>query len=111
MSTQAVVTMTEAQMKARITELEAQVIAAKTGTRKSDVVFSNGLSVRFNRLGTLAKDGKSKNKGNISLYGFGKFPQSYYLSQWRKLFAVVEEINDAIEAEAAKNTLAVKDEE
>jgi len=37
-------------------------------------------------------------KGAVSLYGFGQWPVTLYASQWEKVFTMVEEIKDFIEA-------------
>ena len=37
-------------------------------------------------------------KGCVSVYGFGRFPISYYKSTWKSLFAMKDEILSFIEA-------------
>ena len=46
-------------------------------------------------------------KGNVSLYGLGRFPVSLYRSQWDKLLAHADEIRDFIKAN--EGLLSVKD--
>ena len=40
-------------------------------------------------------------KGCVSIYGFGRFPISYYKSTWKALFAMKDEIEAFIEANDA----------
>jgi hypothetical protein len=52
---------------------------------------ANGrLSIKVN---LLSEDGK----GNVSVYGLGRFPVTLYAKQWQRLLAVKEDILTAIE--------------
>jgi hypothetical protein len=48
-------------------------------------------------------------KGAVSVYGLGRFPVTLYRSQWEKLLAMKDSIEDFIEANEER--LASKDEE
>lgn len=51
---------------------------------------------------------KVTEKGAVSLYGIGRFPATYYRSQWDTILANVDTIRDFIEANASR--LSVKGE-
>lgn len=71
------------ELKARIALLETKI--------------SKGSTIRF----------KVSEKGGVSVYGMGRFPVSLYLSQWAKLFSVLDELKAFIEANRSK--LSVKE--
>ena len=77
--------MTEQEMIARIAELERQVANKKTSARI-----------------------KVSPKGAVSFYGVGRYPASYYVSQWEVIFAAVDELKAFIETNRA--LLSVKPE-
>lgn len=57
-----------------------------------------------------AKDGmKVTEKGALSVYGFGRFPVTLYLSQWEIMFEKIEAIKAFIEANRALLTVKSKD--
>lgn len=65
------------------------------------------VTVRVNALGTLNKQGEP-NKGNIGVYGLGRYPTTLYKKQWLKLLAVADDIRYAID-NAEDGELADKD--
>jgi hypothetical protein len=67
------------------------------------------LSVRVNALGTVNKQGEPC-KGNIGVYGLGRYPVTLYKAQWLKLFDIVEDIRAAID-NAEPGDLAEKDQD
>lgn len=94
---------TTEQVIARLTA-ENAALKAKAASRVPS------LSVRVNALGTTRKasDGTvTECKGNIGVYGLGRFPVTLYKAQWLKLFAIVDDIQEAI-ANAKPGELADK---
>lgn len=84
---------TEAQELARL-RAENAALKAKAASRVPS------LSVRVNALGTTRTDSNGvvhECKGNIGVYGLGRFPVTLYKAQWLKLFAIVDDIQDAID--------------
>ena len=75
--------LTQEQMAARITELEARV--------------AKGSALRF----------KVSEKGAVSVYGLGRFPVTLYLEQWESLIAHTDELRQFIQANRAH--LKIKD--
>jgi len=67
------------------------------------------LSVRVNALGTVNKQGEPC-KGNIGVYGLGRYPVTLYKAQWLKLFAIIPDIQEAIDT-ADEGDLAEKDQD
>jgi hypothetical protein len=73
---------------------ENEALKAKAKSRVPSV------TVRVNALGTTRKgaDGVVHEcKGNIGVYGLGKFPTTLYKAQWLKLFDIVDDIKAAID--------------
>lgn len=54
------------------------------------------LKVVAKLLGAKDKDGEAC-KGNVAVYGLGRFPVTLYPQQWLKLLAMGDEIRDTIE--------------
>ena len=50
---------------------------------------------------------KVTDKGGFSIYGLGRFPFTFYVSQWDKLLANLNEVKAFVEAN--RKLLAVKD--
>lgn len=105
MSTQATATMTNEQLQAEVARLQAFVTAGVRGNKGH--VTSNGLSLIVVPVGE--KDSKGEEgKGNLRIYGLGRFPYSPYLSQIEKLLDAADEIRAFIATNRSK--FAVKGE-
>lgn len=50
---------------------------------------------------------KVSEKGAVSVYGLGRFPQTLYVGQWERLLAQVDELKAFIEAN--RSALSVKE--
>jgi hypothetical protein len=57
-----------------------------------------GISFKITQGGVDEKTGKTKSTGALSVYGLGRFPDTKYKSQWRKLNSVMPQIMAFIEA-------------
>lgn len=93
-------------MAALIAKLQAENAALKAKAQAR----VPSLSVRVNALGTTRTDSNGvvhECKGNIGVYGLGRFPVTLYKAQWLKLFDIVEDIKAAI-ANAEPGELADK---
>lgn len=86
--------MTEAELKARIAELEA--INAKQREK---------LQTRSNTTLTF----KVGEKGGVSVYGLGRFPVSLYYKQWKRLGAVWTQLDEFLEEQNALGKLKHKE--
>jgi len=71
--------MSREDLIARIAQLEAATKSART-----DISF------------------KISDKGVVSVYGFGRFPTSLYLGQWRKLIAHITELEEFLNDNAER---------
>lgn len=96
-------------LEQQLAQLRAEnaALKAKAASRVPSV------SVRVNKLGTTRTDSKGvvhECKGNISVYGLGRFPVTLYKKQWLKLIAIVDDIQDAID-NAEEGDLADKAED
>lgn len=47
-------------------------------------------------------------KGGVSVYGLGRFPTTLYYEQWKKLLAVVKELDEFLESNKSKLKLKPK---
>lgn len=91
----------------------AQLRAENAALKAKAAGRAPSLSVRVNKLGTTRTDSKGvvhECKGNISVYGLGRFPVTLYKSQWLKLIGIVDDIQDAID-NAEEGELADKAED
>jgi hypothetical protein len=75
-----------AMLRAENARLKAQALAKATSK----------LSVKVKPLGGQDKDG-NEFKGNVAVYGLGKYPVTLYPGQWLKLLAIGDEIKTEIE--------------
>lgn len=67
--------MSEAQLRARVAELEASLLAKEKQAQAA-------IGVRFGE------------KGGIMVTGLGKFPTTLYAEQWARVFAVKDKIEE-----------------
>lgn len=74
---------TNAQMQARIAELEKQLAEAKA---------KPAAKISF----------KVSEKGGVSAYGLGRFPVTLYGEQWKRLAAAMPELLKFVEAHASE---------
>lgn len=51
---------------------------------------------------------KVSQKGAVSLYGFGRFPITFYAETWEKIFAMQDTIKSFIAEGKSKNLLKLK---
>jgi len=69
-------------------------------------------NIKLNALGTVKVNPKTGErtdcKGNVSVYGLGRFPVTLYASQWKRLLAMAEDILEVIE-NAPEGALATKE--
>jgi len=78
----------------------AQLRAENAALKAKAAARVPSLSVRVNALGTTRTDSNGvvhECKGNIGVYGLGRFPVTLYKAQWLKLFAIVADIQEAID--------------
>jgi hypothetical protein len=78
---------------------QAELIAklmAENAALKAKAASRSRLTVKAKPLGH--KDDKGEDfKGNVAVYGLGKYPVTLYPEQWLKLLAIGDEIKDTIE--------------
>jgi hypothetical protein len=89
-----------AALMARIAAMEAEVTASKAAQAKAEQEAANAKAeaeARNSRQVFM----KVSEKGGLSVYGLGRFPVTLYKEQWRKLFALIEDIKKFILADEA----------
>lgn len=81
-------------------DLSAQIAALKAENArlkaKAQAQATAKLSIKVKPLGGQDKDG-NEFKGNVSVYGLGKYPVTLYPGQWLKLLSIADQIKDEIE--------------
>jgi hypothetical protein len=92
--------------KAILAQLEA--LKAENARLKAKAEARQTVSIKVHALGTKDKNGEDC-KGNISVYGLGRFPVTLYASQWTKLLDKADELRQVIEVNLEDGNLATKD--
>jgi hypothetical protein len=86
-----------------VSSLQAQLNALRAENEKlkaKAAARAPSLSVRVNALGTTRTDSNGAVhvcKGNIGVYGLGRFPVTLYKAQWLKLLDIADDIREAID--------------
>lgn len=106
--------MTMAEALAQIAAQKAEIAAKDAALKAAEQHKRTGqLTIKGHFLGDTKINAKTKQveacKGNVSVYGLGRYPVTLYKSQWLRLLAVADEIKDYIAANDSK--LANKDED
>jgi len=86
-------------LQAEVAKLKAQLAASEAEKAKlaANQKTERKVSVKARRLDMKDKDGNPC-KGNIAVYGMGRFPISFYPNQWEKLKEIAADIDACIEA-------------
>lgn len=88
---------------------QAELIAklmAENAALKAKAASRSRLTVKVKPLGQKDDNGEAM-KGNVSVYGLGRFPVTLYPNQWLKLLAIADEIKSEIETH--RTVLSFKD--
>jgi hypothetical protein len=80
--------MTAAQMQAQIASLQKQLADEKTKNKRT----APGITI------------KQGNKGNVCVYGLGRFPVTLYAEQWQRLLGKKDDILGFIDTNREKLT-------
>ena len=75
-------------------------LRAENDKLKAKAASRSRLTVKVKPLGQTAEDG-TEFKGNVAVYGLGKYPVTLYPQQWLKLLAIAEDIKAEIEMHKA----------
>lgn len=78
---------TTAMLLAELKEAKAKLAAAES---RNKAVRKANLTIKVSP------------KGCVSVYGMGRFPTSLYPTQWRRLFAVADEIRSMLDEDEKK---------
>lgn len=79
-------------------DLIAQLAAlrAENDRLKAKAASRSRLTIKVKPLGMTDNDG-NEFKGNVAVYGLGKYPVTLYPGQWLKLLAIADDIKADIE--------------
>lgn len=76
-------------------------LRAENEKLKAKAASRSRLTIKVKPLGQ--KDDKGEDmKGNVAVYGLGKYPVTLYPQQWLKLLAIAEDIKTEIEQHKAR---------
>lgn len=79
---------------------ELAKLRAENEKLKAKAASRSRLTVKVKPLGEKAEDGTDF-KGNVAVYGLGKYPVTLYPQQWLKLLAIADDIKAEIETHKA----------